>query len=245
MEQTKTLRGLARAYATGQIEKDQYRQERAIYLQDVLSGKVSIPEKRTADPVSDLSDTFSQVTVKKDDDKNNARKPVASKSKKKPAAGGLLTRQNMIFAGIILVVIIVSAVILIPKEGSNGVSPENSQTAGAMGQNSITDRPPSAAENLIASFIEQNTWTQGNLDTFLINWRSIAESQRTTARTSTEFSRLVNAIYKKLLEERALSRIGNAETAYEKQRILVEFATAIGIRDQRIALPEPPPENMP
>lgn len=57
---------------------------------------------------------------------------------------------------------------------------------------------------------------------------------------STEFSRLINAISKKLLEERALASIGNPETSYEKQRQLVEFAHTIGIRDQRISLPDAP-----
>ncbi|NNE37511.1 MAG: hypothetical protein HKN08_04335, partial [Gammaproteobacteria bacterium] len=63
---------------------------------------------------------------------------------------------------------------------------------------------------------------------------------RASAMNTTDFSRLVNGISKKLLEERALAAIGNPETSYEKQRQLVEFADAIGINDQRISLLDAP-----
>lgn len=55
---------------------------------------------------------------------------------------------------------------------------------------------------------------------------------------SIELNQLATAIYKQLLEERALSGIGDAEKAVNKQKQLIEFAEQIGINDSRLTMPD-------
>ncbi len=101
--------------------------------------------------------------------------------------------------------------------------------------------PPTGAQFMISEFLQRNLWGETNLDSFAEKWQEVPENERAFAMNSAEYSRLINAIYKKLLEERALSRIGNPDISYEKQQKLIEFASILGIKDQRISISEPPP----
>lgn len=104
----------------------------------------------------------------------------------------------------------------------------------------IEDEPVSAsnitaaASQVIDNFLTDKNWSKQRLDEFVIQWRSLSEDDRTSVTGSGEYSQLINAIYKQLLEEKALSAIGDAEAAKAKQQVLVDFANQIGITDSRI-----------
>ncbi len=94
-------------------------------------------------------------------------------------------------------------------------------------------RITAAASQLIDNFLAEKNWSEQQLDAFVLQWRSLEEEDRTSVIGSGEYSQLVNAVYKRLLEEQAMSVI-DAEAASAKQKILVDFAGQIGINDNRI-----------
>ncbi|MGK0298093.1 MAG: hypothetical protein ACI9XC_001711 [Gammaproteobacteria bacterium] len=233
MAEQSTLRTLAKAYANGQIEKEKYRADRTAFLDTVLSGSITLPVSGHSPLIG--NENVNDITTQKGD---KPRKYTATTSIKTKEDGGFLKQKStLLYGGISLVVVIIIIVALT----TGGDDTSNQTTPGQVSSNNSTSNTqPSRAQNLISSFLSDNNWTQSSQDVFLLNWRGISETERSSAMSSPEFSRFINEIYKKLLEERALSRIGNPETSYEKQRQLVEFASTIGINDQRISLPDAP-----
>jgi hypothetical protein len=236
MAQYSTLRSLAKAYANGKIKKDKYRKDRAAYLESVFSGTVSLPANVPESASEKFSSTYSRTL--KGDEIDKAGLSNIGIDKDSASQSSPTSYKGLVIGAIAVCIIIVVAIVII-----SGGDADTAQTQQATTQANQSNAPPSAAQNLLTRFLEDNNWSQSELDVFLTNWRGISETQRASAMTSTEFSRFINAIYKKLLEERALSRIGNPQTSYEKQRQLVDFASTIGIRDQRISLPDEPAVN--
>jgi hypothetical protein len=237
MEQQSILRRLAKDYAIGQIDKEKYRNSRTKFLESVLSGEEILPVTGHS-PLAE-NENFNDITSQKSERPEIASEPIASV----PATDNdiLKNKSTLLYGGIGLVVAIVLIIAIFASGDDESIS--QSQSPQENQNTAISNAPPSAAQNLISKFLVDNNWSQSNQDIFLMNWRGISESERASATTSTEFGRLINAINKKLLEERALSLIGNPETSYEKQHLLVDFATTIGISDQRISLPDAPTIN--
>ena len=236
MPQQKTLRGLAKAYANGLIEKDEYRRERAAYLEAVLAGETRLP----VPPVVPLPGAtrrekpLENLAAPADADVAALRQPGGD-----VRPGGGNSRHALIAGGAALLVALAAAVFLLGGGEESAAPP-----AGANPPAAFEEAPPSPAQNLIAGFLADNAWSQADMNSFLADWQALPAGERDAARRSIEFSQLGNAIYKKLLEERALSRIGNPETAYEKQRQFVQFAASIGIEDPRISMPDRAMESM-
>jgi len=241
MTQKSTLRILARNYSDGKIDKDKYRTGRTSFFESLVAGNASLPVE---DEVKDEADDFTEKMARGDTFDITSKKivkdrPEEPQKKRKEPDSFLKQNSTLIFGGagafivIILLVVIFSGGDETPTQASQ--ASDDNQSAPA-----IVDAPPSPLQNHVASFLSENLWSQGNLDAFVIEWQTFSDLDRSTTMNSTEFSRLVNAISKKLLEEKALAAIGNPETSYEKQRQLVEFANTIGIRDQRITLPDAP-----
>ncbi|MBI2994972.1 MAG: hypothetical protein HYY48_12470 [Gammaproteobacteria bacterium] len=93
------------------------------------------------------------------------------------------------------------------------------------------------ASDLILKFLANKNWSETARAEFLGQWQALPEDQRAGAAQSGEMAQLNNGIYKKMLEERALSGLGDATASFEKQRSLVEFAAALGIHDSRLTVP--------
>ncbi|MDX1519563.1 MAG: hypothetical protein R3318_05525, partial [Gammaproteobacteria bacterium] len=96
--------------------------------------------------------------------------------------------------------------------------------------------PGEAASQLISIFLQQNNWQPENLEKFEANWQKIGPNERQAAVSLPVMNRLKNAIYKQILEERAMMAVGDADSARQKQQLLVEFAQRIGINDPAIAV---------
>lgn len=90
----------------------------------------------------------------------------------------------------------------------------------------------------IVEFLRTKNWSDENLDQFTATWNALAPADREAAAGSGEMLQMGNAIYRRLLEVRALAQVsaGNASTA--KQDRLLEFARMLGIDDPRLS-PEP------
>jgi len=222
------LRKLAKSYASGNLDKETYRKKRAVYLESLLSGKISlyedVPDTETAsrktpsedrDPASDtLQNAFEITNIP----------PARSRRRRSKTTGAWLIGAAVAVLGLVLVLFVSG-----DNEPQLDTQPESAPLMPAAS---------SPAQDLIASFLEQKKWTQESIAAFLDQWRSISDADRIEAAESVEMDQLANAIHKKLLEERALSGIGNPESSLEKQRQLVRFAAEVGIRDNRITLQE-------
>jgi len=233
------LRELAKAYANGQLEKDRYRVDRTAYIEAILAGTVSIrpvQNNTTSSPSSSSSRPRSatdQTTMMSD--------PVYTAADNGGTDNNLKSgKTGLIVGGVALLVISLMLIVAFSgdtPEQQTSQSPVVADSA-TPGMNIQSDSVSTAAVMLVRSFLDNNIWSDASMDGFLQDWSSLAESDRMASKDSIEIGQMTNAIYKKLLEERALSGIGNPETSYEKQRMLVQFASAIGISDPRITLPD-------
>jgi hypothetical protein len=235
MNQQTTLRGLAKAYASGILEKEKYRKDRTAFIEAVLSGGISLPlngQRRDAPKATTPNDTFDIKTSEMQGQAVDLDITGTAPPQRNP---------RLIIGGIagLLILIIIAAILLSGGDDDAPVQPQQQAVAAIP----AIDNSPTAAQDLIHAFLDRNTWSEASMDAFIAEWEVMPEPEKTSIRNTVELGQLANAIYKKLLEERALSGIGNPETSYEKQRQLVEFAATLGIDDARISLPEPPPES--
>ena len=136
--------------------------------------------------------------------------------------------------GAIAAVVILSLVIIVVlvSHGDN----DTVTVAGSEDTTVSTPANPDEAQRLVREFLAQRNWaTDLNLDAFLMKWQALPAETRNNAMTTLELKQLTNAINKLLVEERALSAIGNTENASSRQMKLIEFARQMGINDPRIA----------
>jgi hypothetical protein len=234
MTQQTTLRGLAKAYATGILEKDKYRKDRTTFIEALLSGAVTLHPAES--PVQAKMERTGEIPI----DRVNQAALEDININITPEPGPLKTNLALIIGGVAALLVIVIIVMF-------ATSGDDSDTAAALplpqspvAAPPVMDTPRTAAQNLIASFLAKNTWSEAAMEAFLAEWEVMPEPEKSSIGNTIELGQLANEIYKKLLEERALSGIGNPEASYAKQRQLVEFAANIGVNDPRIALPEPP-----
>lgn len=234
-----TLRDLAKAYAGGKLDKAKYRASRTAYVEAVVSGSVTLLSSQ--DSGGPAVTTSTDLNTRNSSDKTSMMGSAAysrAHSNEGDAGKSGKTRTGLFIGGAALLVVVVAIVVVL-----TGNKQEPSPTAGTASNttnsaSAIADAAPTAAITLIRTFLSSNNWSQPTLDKFVADWQQIPAADRSASMSSVELGQLSNAIYKKLLEERALSGIGNPETSLDKQRLLVEFAASIGIQDQKISLPE-------
>jgi hypothetical protein len=233
MQQT-TLRGLAKAHAAGILAKDKYRQDRTTYIEAVLSGSITIQPAEQSPVLARMERTGEITMEKSSQDRADVNTEIlginvlADQTPPKMKTGFIIGGA----AALLVVVIVVFAAF--SGDEQPAVQPRQEVVASVAPP---VDTPPNAAQNLIRSFIAKNVWSETSMNSFLAEWDVMPEPEKNSIKNSVELGQLANAIYKKLLEERALSGIGNPETSYEKQRQLVQFAASLDISDSRISLP--------
>jgi len=234
-----TLRDLAKSYAGGKLDKANYRAARTTYVEAVVSGSVTLLSSQ--DSGGPATTTSTDVNSRNSSDKTSMMGSAAysrAHSNEGDAGRSGKTRTGLFIGGAALLVVIVVIVIAISGNKQEPSSTAVTASSTANSASAIPDATPTAAITLIRTFLTSNNWSQPTLDKFVADWQQIPDVDRNTSMSSVELGQLSNAIYKKLLEERALSGIGNPETSLDKQRQLVEFAASVGIQDQKISLPE-------
>ena len=235
-----TLRDLAKAYAGGKLDKAKYRAARTAYVEAVVSGSMTLVSSQdSGGPVSTTTST--DLNTRNSSDKTSMMGSAAysrAHSNEGDAGRSGKAKTGLLIGGAALLVVIVAIVIALGgnKDEASPTAVTASSTTNSA--SAIPDAAPSAAITLIRTFLTSNNWSQPTLNKFVADWQQIPDADRSASMSSVELGQLSNAIYKKLLEERALSGIGNPETSLDKQRQLVEFAASVGIQDQKISLPE-------
>lgn len=258
---SKTLRDLARDHAKGNLDKDAYRKARAELIEGILAGSIPVPEHefRAPLPASDPEDS-QDATVPRKHKKKDLKIPelevsdqtsvMPQRSRPAPSApapapqktsarsGG--SRKVSWILGVILVVLLVAAAFY-----------TSSQSGGAQRDVSVRTTPPTdqpaplppptpqvdnSATRLIGSFLDHENWSEQNLADFVSQWASLPADDRSAATGSVAEGQLATEIYKELLEERALSGVGDPDKAHAMEERLVNFAHQVGINDPRLVV---------
>ncbi|MCG8324572.1 MAG: hypothetical protein MI673_03575 [Thiotrichales bacterium] len=238
----KHLRELAKDFAQGKINQDDYRKQRTSLVQGILAGNISVPDREFLAPLPppdedpditaqgydyDPSST-TEIAVTKPGQKNRdvsatPAPPPPMASKHSPVL--LFTALSV---AVLLIIVAVTALFIFTSDSKDTVpAPEQTVQAPVAGQ---------AASQLIQIFIEQNNWQPDKLKQFEEHWQQIGPVEQRAASGLPIMGQLVNAIYKQILEERAMATLGDAEASRRKQQILVDFANNLGIHDPKISV---------
>jgi hypothetical protein len=219
-----TLRSLAKAYAKKTIEQAAYREARAKFINGVLSGEIKLSVNEYPPLIRPKPDAATEPTLRRFNEK---KKPDLPKPEEQPARP--VINPKLAAGGAIATLLALLIIGVFMFSGDDEPSPAEPVAAAA----------PNMAQQLLSEFLAQRNWAaSGNLDAFIRNWQNLPAETRAAAAGTLELNQLTNAIYKQLLEERALSGIGDAEAALNRQKKLIEFAAQVGINDPRIAMPE-------
>jgi len=255
---SKTLRELAKQYAKGDIPQDAYRKLRTALIESILAGDVSPPVNEYRKAVAPGPAEPQEVTERRRERKRQPapdttaivrpedRRPAAPR-KPAPPAFPLLK----VSIGVAGVLIVAGIALLFTNKGEDEdsspppapITDTQSDAAPVMESGSngaMEDTGSVAATDLIREFLRSKNWSDTRLSEFVSQWEGLPAEDRAAASESVALGQLTNAIYKKLLEERALSALGDEQEAFEKQRKLAAFAEQIGISDPRISLPNSP-----
>lgn len=237
----KYLRELAKDFAQGKISREEYRKERTELIKGIVDGSIDVPDRDFLAPIPPPSedditaqgpdyDPFAttEIAVTKPGSKKkqtSANRPTPPRESSDPVHKPFPIWTFAILSVAVLVLIIAITALFI-YSSENTESPESTVTEQpAVGQ---------AANQLIKLFIQGNNWQAENLEKFRRNWEKIGPAERQAAQDLPVMNQLKNAIYKQLLEERAMIALGDAESAREKQQVLVDFAESLGIQDDRL-----------
>jgi hypothetical protein len=94
-----------------------------------------------------------------------------------------------------------------------------------------------SATDAIVEFLKTRNWSEEGMDQFAALWVALPQAERDAAAGSGEMLQMANAIYRKLLELRALSQVTDPDALAAKHNRLLEFARTLGIDDPRLSAP--------
>ena len=242
----RTLRELAKDYARGEIDKDDYRKSRVELITAITAGEVNVKAIDFPPPLMPSGEEAAITETAKRDKTEIFSTP----SKKRPTTNSSPSNQQpsserkktplmfIAISAVIVISLIIVVILFYPKPpGSATIETSNaSNKAQATAPTTPTTTSTNmAGESLIADFLTQHNWTEENLDNFIKSWSALSQEERDSAKPSKRMQRMHDSIYKQFLEEKALSSI-DSEKAALKQEKLIEFAKAIGMDDSRLIL---------
>jgi hypothetical protein len=251
-----SLRDLARAYAKGELGREEYRRSRSDLVASILNGEVVVKNLDFPPPLKFPGDGSDATEPRQRRRRPDARQepettrvgqaappPVRAPAPASAPAVDDAGSSGAIWlvAGVVALGIVIAAgLFMAAKRSGESTMPAGADAPVQSVTNPAADDPAAAAGRaLISQFLQDRNWSGARLASFQSDWSALDSEQRTAALKSADAGRLVSAIYQRLLEERALSGLGDAQASLDKQGELVTFAGAIGINDPRLSVPEP------
>ena len=244
-----TLRELAKDYAKGAIDKETYRKSRTELVTAIISGQVTVKANTYEPPLAPVEEDL-EVTVTSQKERDITA--FADENTKQPSSQNPVSAQTdkksplvFILVSVVIVISLIIAVFLfyprppgsvpttpaVPAPEQISMAPTNTEQS----DNDVVMTTNMAGESLIADFLTEKNWNEESLDSFLESWQTLSMEEQESAKQTKRMQRMHDSIYKQFLEEKALASIDN-EKALMKQQKLIEFATAIGIIDPRLAI---------
>lgn len=236
-----TLRGLAKDYAKGAIDKDKYRKSRTDLIQGITAGKIEVkpinyiqplrPSDNSDDDITEGRNRAGETTQITSADQASA-KPKAEVTPSTPVKAEKIINKNksnhvfIIISIVFVLALIIVVVLFYPKP------PESNSSANPATE---TVRVSTVGEVLIGKFLNEKDWSDKNLNKFVEAWTALSQEDRDAVTDTNRMQRLKATIYDQFLKGKALASI-DAEKAIEKQQKLIDFANAIGIVDSRLLI---------
>ncbi|MGH8120823.1 MAG: hypothetical protein ACRESK_09435, partial [Gammaproteobacteria bacterium] len=228
------LRALAKDYANGVIGPQAYRKARDDLIEDILSGRIQVtPHDFQPPPTMQRMDVEPDITAFSGRGSQPAApKPTAAKVETREATQHPPATHRGILAGIaVIIACLVILVALYPftrqKTPNSAASNQAADTALPSDvQQAVT---PGPGEILIKQFLQQNDWTDENLQQFIDQWQGLSAAEQDAALSSSARTQLANAIHRKLVEEHAMLGLGEVQKSIERQTVLINFAHQTGI----------------
>ncbi|MGR9089765.1 MAG: formylglycine-generating enzyme family protein [Gammaproteobacteria bacterium] len=223
---TPILRGLAKAYSDGLIDRKHYIRGRRHLIDDIVAGDVEIvpydAPKPPADPAVERTFSDGEATLEMPRvDLEAATQPLA------PAKSGR--------SGLIIVVVVIVAATA--YAGWRAISPNPEGPAATMAVTSVPEGPNPAGV-LLESFLEENTWLLKRIEGFTLAWEQEPQTARDALIDTPTMRRAADLITRQILEEKALFELGEQDTALRKQRRLLDLAATLSIENERISRQE-------
>lgn len=250
-----TLRALAKGYADGSLDKESYRKARAELIQGIVSKKILLteidypplvkpPEPEALDDTQQRKSEVKKAKAQKST-AQSAETPVKSKeanSSSDPVSvevdKGKSNKILLIGLAVSVIAIIIVAAIALSGNSSKKTTTARTTATADKSTETAAVATTSKAQGLIREFLSKNNWSSSTMEYFQKQWAELPADEIHTSNDSLEMGQLTNAIYKQLLEEQALSGLVDDDSSVNKQRLLVQFATDLGIDDERISLPD-------
>ncbi len=220
----KDLRKLAKDHAQKTIDPGSYRKSRRKLIQAICSGKVVVKENTYLAPLEKLED----ITEKRDTWIANE----SGYSGAAPTNSEAARQKTIVAASLVTVILCLIVLAIFLLSDTEEESSEISFVDGAV-------KEASAGQSLIIEFIQQKNWTRENLNSFFASWQQLSVHEHKATHASHEMTRLTNAIYRQLLDERALISLGDIDNAIANQILLVDFAEKLNIEDKRFTVVKP------
>lgn len=239
----KDLRKLAKDYAQNTIDLESYRKSRNELIKGICAGEVVVKENEYLVPLDSLEEKLDDITENRisqiinqgeDSKAAPANSKVTGQKHSSSLSTGKIGQKTIIIGSLVIVVLcfIILTTLLLPSTKEE--PPKTLLINEAV-------KESSAGQSLIVEFMQQKNWTQGNLNSFVASWRQLSAQEHEATHASPEMKRLTNAIYRQLLDERALISLGDVENAVANQKLLVDFTERLGIEDKRFTVIEPEP----
>jgi len=228
-----TLRELAKDFAAGSLQEELYRKQRSEFINGVLANEVPLPDNEYLAPIMPKKEEALDITERR------TEKSKTSTEKTQPSrqAPGIIQQNKWILGGGIAVILVAIVTILIFSSGDTAQQPVTSDSTPAPAENIVAIQAETAAGKiLIQDFLSDNNWTEARLGRLLADWRALGEKEKETTRNSTESGLLANAIYKQLLNQRALSGLSEQDNTLTRQYQLVSLAQEFDIQDPRLTV---------
>jgi len=213
-----SLKQLAKAYATGEITKYDYRQQRSTVI-DEITGYSDIVEETETD-TSPLTVPFAAASEQTPNTPQNTPPQKAEftdgdisfdfdldpleEDQPQNISQGL----RLIFIITVLTFIVFAFILLYPQ-------PSPDTTTTPVSDSALTADP----RQLVESFVNKTEWAQSDIAEFLINWLSLSEQQQNKAQQEVWFQRLVDTLRKRQIEQKALADLGTAEAQQKETQI--------------------------
>lgn len=243
---TKTLRALAKEYAEGILDKEGYRQARDAYFRAVLDGTVKVKSIDFRPPVEiqDLDATQEKTSIRPR--RHEQEQPVVETvdnrnktPKSQPTYHSSASPYLLISAVLLIIAAVGVSVALLKSSGNTGqpavaTNPPDESIVVEEKPEPVLSLPASPAETLIENFLRENNWSDSSLQQFKNDWEALTDAEQEQGLSSPMRAQLINAIHRKLIEERALLGLGDSENVVARQHKLVNFATELEINDPRL-----------
>ncbi|MGE0384699.1 MAG: SUMF1/EgtB/PvdO family nonheme iron enzyme [Gammaproteobacteria bacterium] len=205
-----SLRDLARRYADGRMDRDEYRRRRAALLSAIVEGSVGVGPGADEDPTTDAVTGPTNFTIT----------PVTAPERTAPPPR---KRSGLAVAAIGAFAVAIGGWWFF---GRGTPVPDTAPASQAA--------PSIPVPELVSGFLEHPDWSPAGIDGLHAGWLALPAQARAPFEGSQAKAELADGIYQQLAEERTVAGVDPNLQSVERQTKLAALASAFSIQDPRI-----------